>query len=386
MRLTSILFLTLVLFTQAFGQTSNSKKPIGPVQFKKVPISSETYESVGAIDVNADGKLDLVSGAFWYEGPDFSKRYFIAEVNRVQEYWDDFSTIVMDVNRDGKMDVITGGWFEGTLFWLENPGNEGPWKKHVIDKTGNIETVRAFDLDGDGIDEIIPNTPELSLKYYKLNAKEDVSNKGYFTKVDVAEKHGHGLGFGDVNGDSRIDIIVNNGWLEAPKKSTDKWILHTEFSFGDASVPMIVTDINKDGLADLIVGQGHTYGLDWYEQQKDKNGKRTWKKHSIDDNNSQYHCLAWEDIDGDGEPELISGKRYRAHNGHDPGANDPYGLYYFKWNGESFTKNIISYGPFGQGKGAGIYFSVVDLRNTGRKDIIVAGKDGLCIFFNEGVR
>ncbi|MFZ4262475.1 FG-GAP repeat domain-containing protein [Sphingobacterium sp. HJSM2_6] len=386
MRLTSILFLTLGLIYFAYGQNANSKKPIGPVQFKKVHISSETYESVGAIDVNADGKLDLVSGAFWYEGPDFTKRYFIAEVNRVQEYWDDFSTIVMDVNQDGKMDVVTGGWFEGTLFWLENPGNQGPWKKHVIDKTGNIETARAYDLDGDGIAEIIPNTPGLSLKYYKLNKKQDIANKGYFTKVDVAEKHGHGLGFGDVNGDSRIDIIVQNGWLEAPKNPSDKWVMHADFDFGDASVPMLVTDVNKDGLADLIVGQGHTYGLDWYEQQKDKNGKRIWKKHVIDANNSQYHCLEWEDIDGDGEPELITGKRYRAHNGNDPGANDPYGLYYFKWNGESFTKNIISYGPFGEGKGAGIYFSVADLRNTGRKDIIVAGKDGLCIFFNEGVK
>lgn len=94
--------------------------------------------------------------------------------------------------------------------------------------------------------------------------------------------------------------------------------------------------------------------------------------------------MEWVDIDGDGEEELISGKRYRAHNGKDPGANDPVGLYYFKWNGESFTKNIISYGPLDQGKGAGIYFSVTDLRNSGRKDVIVAGKDGLYIFYNEG--
>ncbi|MGN6493054.1 MAG: hypothetical protein ACTHLE_13730 [Agriterribacter sp.] len=92
----------------------------------------------------------------------------------------------------------------------------------------------------------------------------------------------------------------------------------------------------------------------------------------------------WEDIDGDNKPELIAGKRYRAHDGRDAGEQDDLGIYYFKWNGESFTKNIISYGPYGVGKGTGLYFSVADLRKTGRKDIIVAGKDGLCIFFNEG--
>jgi hypothetical protein len=44
---------------------------------------------------------------------------------------------------------------------------------------------------------------------------------------------------------------------------------------------------------------------------------------------------------------------------------------------------VISYGPAGEGKGAGLFFSVADLRNSGRKDIIVAGKDGLYVFFNE---
>ncbi|MEX0884080.1 MAG: VCBS repeat-containing protein, partial [Cyclobacteriaceae bacterium] len=56
------------------------------------------------------------------------------------------------------------------------------------------------------------------------------------------------------------------------------------------------------------------------------------------------------------------------------------------WNGESFTKNIISYGPFGEGKGAGLFFSVADLNGNGWQDIVVAGKDGLVVFFNEGSR
>jgi hypothetical protein len=140
--------------------------------------------------------------------------------------------------------------------------------------------------------------------------------------------------------------------------------------------------VNSDGLNDLIVGHGHSYGLDWYEQKKD--GKNSqFIKHPIDPFHSQYHTMEWVDIDNDGKMELITGKRYRAHNSGDPGFNDPLELSYFKWNGESFTKNVISYGEFGKGKGTGIYFSVADLRNTGKKDIILAGKDGLYIIFNE---
>lgn len=386
MRLTISLIIALGYALTLSGQDRSKISTVGPLHFTKMKVSSETYESVGVLDVNRDGHPDLVSGAFWYQGPEFIQRHFIHEVHRVQEYWDDFSTIPLDVNGDGKLDIVTGGWFEGTLFWLENPGTNDPWQRHIIDETGNIETARGWDLDGDGILELIPNTPGQPLKYYKLETDADGNGTGQFTKIDVAETQGHGLGFGDINGDQRTDIIVHNGWLEAPSGPSDQWILHQDFDFGDASIPIIVQDINKDGLNDLIVGQGHAYGLDWYQQELDEKGNRSWAKQAIDPHNSQYHTMEWVDIDGDGQAELITGKRYRGHNGADPGANDPIGLYYFKWNGESFTKNIISYGPLGQGKGAGISFAIEDLRNSGRKDIVVAGKDGLYIFFNEGIK
>jgi len=355
-----------------------------PVQFQKVQIASESFESVGVFDVNNDGHLDIVSGAFWYEGPDFEQKKQVRNVERYGEYWDDFATIPLDVNNDGKIDYVTGGWFGKNIRWHENPGDDTEWQEHIIDHTGNVETIRSWDIDGDGYEEIVPNNPNDPLKFYKLDRNENGESKGTFTKVEVAEEQGHGLGFGDINGDGRGDFIVSNGWLEAPENILEgEWMLHEDFDLGDASVPVLVVDVNNDGLNDLIVGQAHSYGLHWYEQKGGAAGKKEWIKHPIDLNNSQFHTMEWEDLDGDGNKELITGKRYHAHNGNDPGGDDPIGLYYYKWNGASFVKNTISFGPLGEGKGTGIYFEVVDLNQNGRKDIVVAGKDGLCIFFNK---
>ncbi|MHA4807386.1 FG-GAP repeat domain-containing protein [Flavitalea flava] len=345
-------------------------------------------------DVNNDKIPDIVSGAFWYEGPAYFNRHYIGPVKQYGEYWDDFSTIPLDVNGDGRIDFITGGWFGKSLIWKENPGKDVEWKEHIIAEPGNIETTRAWDIDGDGVAEIVPNTPGDPLIVYRLVRDSQGKGTGVFERYkildkqghDIIAKQGHGLGFGDINGDGRGDFILNNGWIEAPANPyKDPWIFHREFDLGTASVPIIVADINKDGLADLIVGQAHDYGLDWYEQKQDKGTKQTtWIKHPIDPFNSQFHTMEWIDLDGDGQQELITGKRYRAHNGHDPGESDPLGIYYYKWNGEGFTKQIISYGPFGEGKGVGIYFSVSDLTGSGKKDIIAAGKDGLYIYFNKG--
>lgn len=348
------------------------------VKFKKQVIAYESTESVGVFDVDNDGVLDLVSGSFWYKGPTFLDRFLIGQVKRFGEYYEDFSTIPMDVNEDGKMDFITGGWFEGTLIWKENPGDGSEWKTHEIAKTGNIETTRGFDIDGDGVLEIVPNTPRKALAYYKKTGPNQ------FEKFPVTDLHGHGLGFGDINGDGRGDLVISEGWLEAPADlQTGKWMLHSDFNLGDASIPMIVTDVNADGLADLIVGQAHNFGLYWLEQKKE-GSEISFLRHEIDPYQSQYHTMEWVDIDNDGQNELVTGKRYRAHNGKDAGGKDYAGLYYFEWNGGSFTKNVISYGPLGEGKGSGLYFSIADLNEDGWKDIVVAGKDGLVVFSNLG--
>jgi hypothetical protein len=349
-------------------------------RFLKRLIAAQPYESAAITDVNGDGQVDIVSGAWWYEGPTFTRRHRIWDPPDHGDYHDDFASIVLDPSDSGFPDLITGGWVGQTLYRLRNPGPAGGrWQVETIATPGNIETIRAWDIDGDGELEIIPNCPNGPLIAY------DRVDDTFVPRLIHPGPQGHGLGCGDLAGHGRMDLVLAEGWLEAPDKPwSEPWTFHPGPDLGRASVPIIVADVDGDGRSDLIVGQAHDYGLHWWQQQRDGEGKIHWQRHDIDPYVSQYHDLIWCDIDGDGQAELITGKRYYAHCGTDPGADDPLETCIFKWTGEVFVKQTLASGPPGEGCGVGIHFAVGDLTGDGRPDIVAPGKDGLYVFFNLG--
>ena len=95
---------------------------------------------------------------------------------------------------------------------------------------------------------------------------------------------------------------------------------------------------------------------------------------------SQLHAMDCVDVDGDGIKDIVTGKRYYAHNGKDPGAEDGTVLYWFKThrleNGEvTFTPHLID-----DDSGVGCQVTCKDLNGDKKIDIVVSNKKGVFAF------
>ena len=367
-------------------------------KFKKVAIDRQNKcEACSVFDVNGDGVADIVCGEYWYEGPDFVKKHKICDIKYDGGYVWDFCDYPLDVNGDGNIDIITGSWWDGGVFWRENPGycyesensEDVVWKTHKITDCSNVETIRFIDIDDCGTVEIFPNCPGEPAFYLKLNKDANGKGAGSFEKYVIGRvAAGHGMGFGDVDGDGKTELLLSRGILHMPEGGplAGEWTFSEEYEMERGpSVPILAYDVNGDGLTDVVVGAGHGYGLFWYEQVRGSDGARTWIKHTIDDAWAQYHDMQFADIDCDGEPELITGKRWMAHNGNDPGDRDPVFICYYKFKNGYANRYVIEFGDAEAGcSGAGIYFWLADIKGDGRTDIVAPGKEGLYVFYNVG--
>jgi hypothetical protein len=141
-----------------------------------------------------------------------------------------------------------------------------------------------------------------------------------------------------------------------------------------------VYDVDGDGLNDIVTTMAHDYGIFWLQHSKE--GK--WARLRIDDSWSQAHAATLVDLNGDGHKDLLTGKRYMAHNGKDPGEREPLGIYWYEYvrapEGKvTWVRHVVDYSTR---TGGGMQIPVADLDGDGDLDWAVAGKSGLYLFEN----
>jgi hypothetical protein len=453
------------------------------VSFKKTVLTKEYWSEASAFgDFNNDGRLDVASGPFWYEGPDFKRRHAYAFADqkteiirpsgaretlggfdgalgtgKLESFSDTWYLKGADFNGDGWTDLLSVGLPPGSsgklgaeemiASWFENPGaalhNESQmWVRHVIAHGVDNESIVFEDVFGDGEPVLLAMSGgEMGRKagragYFKPDNRNPLA-EWQFHPISWGDTefqwYTHGLGYGDLNGDGRADIVHSEGWWAqpAPPDGSSVWpyqpypfnigrgqvkvhaygrepvpslpvALLSEIDDNGIATPitifggsqMNIYDVNGDGLPDVVNSlAAHGYGLVWWEQLRSTDPGKwlQFRRHFITNklpSESRYgialtqmQSVATIDVNGDGLKDIVTGKRFWGHGCcHDPGSNEPAVLYWFELtrlpNGAvEFIPHLID-----GDSGAGHQISFADVNGDRRPDITVANKKGAYLF------
>jgi len=366
--------------------------------FKMQQLSDFFYSwGAAAGDINHDGIPDVIAGPFYFLGPDYTERHEFTpgrSYSATSSFPEGMVYNSFDYTGDGWDDIICVN--SRPIYLYVNPkGESRRWDRYnvVPSATSEIEVFR--DIDGDGKPEILFTGAGGTLQY----AKPDPANPTAVWKIHSISEPGmsgaHGMGVGDMNGDGRMDVVNNRGWWEQPPPGTPEgpWKFHPA-NFGTGGAEMGVYDVNGDGLADVVTAiAAHGWGMAWFEQKRDG----TFVRHDIMGDYStknaggvtfsEPHAAAFADMDGDGIPDLIVGKRLYSHlDSHlDPDTNGPAVLYWYRTvrnpkaeGGAEFVPELIN-----NRSGVGSQFVVTDMNGDGAPDIVISCVKGTFIFWNQ---
>jgi hypothetical protein len=171
--------------------------------------------------------------------------------------------------------------------------------------------------------------------------------------------------FRDIDGDGRTDVVNGRGRWEQPLKAVSEglWEFHSK---------------------DVTALVAHGLGLAWFEQKRYAAGEIRFVRHDILGNFgaknaggvtfSELHTAAFADLDGEGIPDMLVGKRLFSHSeSHlDP---DPCGLAVLYWyrtvrnpkaeGGAEFVPELSN-----NCSGVGSQFEIKDLNGDGAPDVV----------------
>jgi len=356
------------------------------IPFQKTVLFTDfVSEGVAVGDVNKDGKTDILAGPFWFEAPNwirheiYEPKLYVGE----KEWSNSMLNFALDVNLDGWIDFIRVDFPGKAVYWHENPkGQEGYWTEHMIHETVGNESPNFVDVDGDGRKDILcGDVANKQMIWIKAPISPgNVTWKKYTISLPGtpgSENFSHGLGYSDINGDGKLDVIIREGWWENPGDPTQSnWTWHPS-NLGDPSSHMYTADFDQDGDLDVFTASAHERGVWWHENEGEGSNQK-FTRHTLTEEMSETHAIAYADVNGDGRKDFVTGKRYYAHMRQGTGALEPAYLYWFEYIPGKEPQWLAH--QIDDNSGVGLNVVAEDINGDGLIDVAIANKKGIFVF------
>ncbi len=219
------------------------------------------------------------------------------------------SVHAQDINGDGLLDVIGAGWdINSIALWINNGDVPVSWTEHMIDTLFyGVSFVYAADIDGDEDTDVLASAWHGSeLAWWENGGGNPIE----WTKhsIWVGFYNAHEISAADMDGDSDIDVLGaaaltdEIAWFENDGLNPPGWVQHTISDSFDGARSVKATDIDGDGLFDVVGAALLANAVTWWHN----NGDSTWTEYTIDNDFGMSHMVYSFDFDADGDSDIVA--------------------------------------------------------------------------------
>ncbi len=306
-----------ILGTEILWHQNDGNQPPG-FQNRVVDSRLDGGRWVDVADMDGDGDLDIISAITsdnriaWHENsggatPSFSTRVISKNAIGVR------AALAADLDGDGDQDVYSASHGDNKIAWYENlDGVAGQFAEHVVTQsTVYARSAYAADLDGDGdMDLMSASQNDDKVNWYRNNG----GPKPTFTPFTIGYADGvQHIYAADIDSDGDLDILTASefdntiAYYENDGAAAPQFVWRPVDQSAAAVHAVLADDFDGDGDMDLVAAIEKLNAFKWYENTGQQPAQ--FVPHLVYDKALAAHGVHIDDIDGDGDNDLIGASR-----------------------------------------------------------------------------